>query len=117
MEIQNNLAHAIRTYKELTGKSFAECAAEFDISLTSLKEYAAGRGNPSLETVERIVSIMGIDNYFLITEAYTRNQLVILKNLLGLIGFLEKIPPEKRMQFAELIHEMVTLLNGGDNNV
>ena len=116
MEIQNNLACAIRTYKELTGKSFPECAAEFDISLTALKKYAAGRGNPSVETMERIVSKMGIDSFFLITEAYTKNQLIILKKLLGVIGFLEIISPEKRIQFAELIHKMVILLNGGESN-
>ena len=116
MEIHNNMAEAIQAYKELTGKSFSECAAEFDVSLTSIKEYAAGRGNPSVETIERMASRMGIDVAFFISGAYSKNQLTVLKKLLDMLGLLKELSPMNRVKFVEMLDIMVVLLNGGDTS-
>ena len=116
MDIHRDLATAIENYKAATGKTYAECAAEFDISLSSIKEYAAGRGNPSFETIARMASKMGLDVALFICSSYSKDKISILIKLLDMIGLLKDLAPENRVRFAKLVDQMVDLLNGGDGD-
>ncbi len=61
MRICNNIANVIRAYKELSRKSYADCAKELGISCSALKDYAAGRRSPRMDTLEHFSQKLGAD--------------------------------------------------------
>ena len=61
MKICNNIANVIRAYKVLSHKSYADCAMELGISCSALKDYAAGRRSPRMDTLEHLSKKLGVD--------------------------------------------------------
>lgn len=60
METSKNIGDAILAYKELSGKSYSECAESLELARSTLKECAAGRGNPNMSTLEHLANKMGV---------------------------------------------------------
>ena len=116
MDISQNMSKLIRTYKEVQGKSYAECAEELGIAVSTVKAYAAGKGRPSAYMIEHIAEKMGVDPAIFIAGDFSSSQFTVLVKLMELIGLLEKVPPDQRHKFAELLWQMVSILDGGDGD-
>ena len=115
MEIRGNIAKALRAYKDLSGKTYAECAKELAISPTDIKDYISGRGNPSISTIEHIAEKLGIDVSFLVSGTFSQSQTEVLYSVLNVIGLLEKVPASNRVRVAELLLEIIDLLSEADD--
>ena len=103
MEPSKNISAAILAYKEMSAKSFTECAEALELARSTLKEYAAGRGNPNMATMEHLSKKLGIDVSYLICGDFNADQIVITKKLLDVVAFLDDLPPERRQRCAELL--------------
>ena len=103
MEPSKNISAAILAYKEMSGKSFTECAEALELARSTLKEYAAGRGNPNMATMEHLSKKLGIDISYLICGDFNADQIVITKKLLDVVAYLDDLPPERRQRCAELL--------------
>lgn len=112
METNKNIASVICAYKELSGKSNSECARALELSCSAFKDYAAGRGNPSIATLEHLSLKLGIDLSYLICGCFSADQTVVMKKLLDVTGILIKLPPENREIFAEELIRLVKLTCG-----
>ena len=109
MEIQQSLASALQVYKTMSGRTSSECAADLDISLTSFKQYAAGKGNPGIATVERITSKMGLDFSTFSHGSFADAQLEVLKTLFDVFHLFQKLPPDKRSNLADYLIAIISL--------
>jgi len=105
------MALVLQAYKKMSGKSYMECARALEISCTALKEYAVGRGNPSAATLEHLAHKLGVDPVFLVSGAFTDEQLVMAKRLLESIGLLASVPAKNRNAFAEQFVSLILLLS------
>ena len=45
----------IQAYREMTHKTCTEVALDFGVTLSNLYQYRNGRGNPTAETIDKIV--------------------------------------------------------------
>ena len=111
MRICNNIANVIRAYKELSRKSYADCAKELGISCSALKDYAAGRRSPRMDTLEHLSKKLGVDPSLLISDSFTINQLMVMNKLLELLGYVQKIPPEYQEEFCSLCVRIIQILS------
>lgn len=116
MVIQRNMANVIRAIKEVNAKSMSELSSELEISRSTLQNYLAGKGNPSASTMEQLAEKLGIDVSFLVSGVFSDNQLRIVLRLLDTMGLLFRLSPEKRVQFANLLLEMIRLWDGTDKD-
>lgn len=115
MDISKNMSALVRAYKELQGKSYAECAKELGIAASTVKAYAAGNAHPSAYMLEHISEKMGVDPAIFVTGDYSSDQIVVLVKLMDIAKLLEKASPEDRCKFAHLLWQMVLILNSGDD--
>lgn len=53
--VKSYLAGLIHLYHELTGKTYMEMALDFDITLSNLYLYRNEQGNPTAETIDKII--------------------------------------------------------------
>ena len=116
MEICKNVSLFLRAYKEASGQSNMECAQALEISCTALKNYASGRGTPCATTLEHLAQKLGVDPGFLVSGAFTDEQLILIKHLLESINFLAKVPTENHLAFAEQFLKLVLLLIPDDRD-
>lgn len=116
MEIQKNIATVIRTLKDMRGISIAEFSEELEISRSALQKYLSGRGNPNATTIEHLAQKLGVDVSVLVSNAMTDKQINFLLKLLDGFKQLYKLTPSQRRRFAELLLEMVLLLDSGDSD-
>ena len=114
MEIKQNMSKVMCALKKESRKSMSELSDDLQISRSALQDYLSGKGNPSVNTIEHLAKRLGVDASFLISGAFSEDQLGILFHLLGTIESLSKLPPEKRRCFAELLLKMVKLWDGED---
>lgn len=114
MNIQKKLADALRIFQADRGKSITEFSAELEISRSALEDYLSGSGNPSMSTVEHIADKLGVSPSLLLFGSFSEDQLHILLRLTDILSFLSDLPPDRRLRFAELLLEMVSLWNGVD---
>lgn len=117
MEIQRNMANVIRALKEISGKSLSKFSAELEVSRSALQEYLSGEGNPSADTIEHLAKKLGVDISFLISGAFSADQIEVLLRLLEMLKLLSAISPEQRTRFVQLLLEMVLLWNEGLSDV
>lgn len=113
MEIQKNMAAVMRALKRESGKSTVDFAEELEISKSTLQDYLSGRGNPCVETIEHLAKKLHVDVSFLISGAFSEDQLEVLLKLLDTLCLLSELPRPKRRQFARLLQEMVALWDEG----
>lgn len=116
MEIQRNMANVIRALKEASGKSLSEFSEELEVSRSTLQEYLAGKGNPSIATIEHLSEKLGVDASFLISGIFSEDQIGILLKLLDMLKLLYGLSAEQRVRFVQLLLEMVSLCNEDDNH-
>ena len=109
METSKNIGDAILAYKELSGKSYSECAESLELARSTLKEYAAGRGNPNMSTLEHLANKMGVATSYLVCGDFSADQIVDTKKLLDVAGYRLKLPQGKRRRCAELLVEFFRL--------
>jgi len=64
--------------------------------------------------MEQLAEKLGVDVSFLISGVFSDNQLQIVLRLLDAMGLLFVLSPEKRIQFAHLMLEMIQLWDGTD---
>lgn len=114
MEIKQNVSKVMRALKKESRKSMTEFSDELQISRSALQDYLSGKGNPSVNTLEHLAQRLGVNTSFLVSGAFSEDQLGILFELLGTFEMLSKLTPEGRLRFARLLLEMVTLWNGED---
>ena len=114
MDIQQSLASALQAYKTMSGRTSSECAADLDISLTSFKQYAAGKGNPGIATVERVTSKMGLDFFTFSHGSFSDSQLEVLKTFFDLFNSFHMLPSEKRNALANLLIAAISLFADGE---
>ena len=116
MEIQRNMAQVIRTLKEASGKSLAEFSEELEVSRSALQEYLSGNGNPGIVTIEHLANKLGVDTSFLLSGAFSQDQIGILLRLLDMLKLLSGLSCEQRTHFAQLLLEMVLIWDEDVNN-
>ena len=114
MEIQQSFASALQLYKAMSGRTSSECAADLDISLTSFKQYAAGKGNPGIATVERVTSKMGLDFSTFANGSFSDPQLDVLKTFFDVFNLFQMLTPEKRNKLANLLIAIISLFADGE---
>lgn len=116
MDIRQNMASVIRTLHEQSGKSLNEFADDLEIARSTLQEYLLCRGNPSITTIEHLARKLNVEPLFLLCGAFSDHQVVTLMELLEVLKLFENISSAQRYRFAELLNEMVMLLDTGDTD-
>ena len=109
MEIQQYFASALQAYKTMSGRTSSECATDLDISLTSFKQYAAGKGNPGIATVERVTSKMGLDFSTFSYGSFSASQRKVLKIFFEAFGLFQMLPPDKRDSLIDHLIAIISL--------
>lgn len=112
MGIQQNMANAIRMIQKMRHKSMDEFAEDLQISRSTLHEYCKGRGNPTALMMEHLAQKMDIDPSVLVSGLFDPNQQEAAMLLLSTIQEISKLPKDRRVRFAELFLEMVSLWDG-----
>lgn len=54
--IKNYIAEVLQKYQDITQKTCTEMALDFDVALSNLYEYRNGKGNPTADTIDKIVN-------------------------------------------------------------
>lgn len=116
MEIQRNMAKVIRALKEASGKSLSEFSEELEVSRSTLQEYLAGKGNPSIATIEHLSAKLDVDASFLISGIFSEDQIGILLKLLDMLKLLSDLSTEQQVRFVQLLLEMVSIWNEDDSH-
>ncbi len=115
MEIQKNIAAVMRAFKEERGKTMTEFSDYLEISRSALQEYLSGNGNPNVTTLEHLAKKLEIDPSLLICGAFSQGQLTILLKLLDMLKLISGLEVEQRCRFGQLLLEMVSLWDAGDD--
>lgn len=68
-KVRRYISELLQAYQELTGKTCIEIALDFDISPSNLYLYRTGQGNPTADTIDKIIS--GVEEHC--PEALTKN--------------------------------------------
>lgn len=116
MEICKNMAPIILAYKKSCGKSYTECAQALEVSPTSLKEYAAGRGNPNAQTMEHLAKMMGVSLSLLVCGEYSADQLILVKQILDFSKILKDAPAENRHAIVQTFSALIDLFTPAEAN-
>ena len=111
MEIKQNMSKVMCALKKESRKSMSELSDDLQISRSALQDYLSGKGNPSVNTIEHLAKRLGVNTSFLVSGAFSEDQLGILFELLGTIESLSVLSPENRLRFAHLLLDMVLLWN------
>ena len=53
--VRRYISELLQAYQEITGKTYTEIALDFDISLSNLYLYRTEQGNPTADTIDKIV--------------------------------------------------------------
>ena len=53
--VRRYISELLQAYREITGKTYTEIALDFDISLSNLYLYRTEQGNPTADTIDKIV--------------------------------------------------------------
>lgn len=54
--VNRYISELLQKYQEYTSKSYTEMALDFDVTLSNLYLYRCGRGNPTAETIDKIIN-------------------------------------------------------------
>ena len=54
--VHRYIAELLDAYQKYTEKTCTEMALDFDVTLSNLYQYRNGRGNPTANTIDRIVN-------------------------------------------------------------
>lgn len=113
VETQKSMAAVMRALKRESGKSTADFEEELEISKSTLQDYLSGKGNPCVEPIEHLAQKLHVDVSFLISGAFSEDQLEVLLKLLDTPCLLSELPHPKRRHFARLLQEMAALWDEG----
>ena len=53
--VRRYISELLQAYQEITGKTYTEIALDFDISLSNLYLYRTEQGNPTADTIDKII--------------------------------------------------------------
>ena len=109
MTIQQNVAEMMRMCKEQRHLSTAEFSSELEISRSTLQEYLNGTGNPSMVMLDHIAGKLDIDPVVLVSGMFEPSQIEIVLLLYRTTKEIIALPDGKRMRFAELFCEIISL--------
>ena len=56
--VRRYISELLQAYQEITGKTYTEIALDFDISLSNLYLYRTEQGNPTADTIDKIVDVV-----------------------------------------------------------
>lgn len=115
MEIRENISTVMRALMKESGKSLTEFSDELEISRSALQEYLSCKGNPNVATIEHMAKKLGVDTSFLVSGAFSGEQIDVLLTLLNSLKLLSKLDSNKRRQFAQLLLDMIALWNEDDS--
>ena len=54
--VHRYISELLEAYHRYTKKTFTEMALDFDVTLSNLYQYRNGKGNPTAETIDKIVN-------------------------------------------------------------
>ena len=101
------LSHNLRLIYALRKQSLEEFSRELGIGHTTLQNILQRRGNPTLETVELIAKGLNISPLELLSQRYSKTNLVCASLLLDSIELFRPMPAERRgeaiAQFCQLV--------------
>ena len=107
MDLQSTMAAVMRTVKDRKHLSLTAFSEELGISRSTLQKYLSGTGNPSLVTLGYLANRMRVEPSFLISGAFSENQLDTLLKFLDMFQLLTMLNDSQRHQFAELLLYMI----------
>ncbi|MBP3256669.1 MAG: helix-turn-helix transcriptional regulator [Bacteroidales bacterium] len=67
-----NIGHEIKTRRKVLSISQSDLADMAEISLATLKNIERGVGNPSFETVEKLLEVLGLEMIFRVRNPFDR---------------------------------------------
>lgn len=111
MEITDHLAKMLQLYKNKRTISMVEMAEELEISLSTLQDYMAGQGNPSVKTIEHLAHKMDVAPQNLISFNGSDSMFEVIVVILNMVQVLQPLSSSQKQQFAELFMQMVLLLS------
>ena len=111
MNLNENLALAMRAIMKARHMSLTEFAKELDVSRAALHDYIKARGNPSAATIEHIAQKLDVSPASLMTGLVDLDHQEIVLMLLDTLQGVAELPEDKRIQMAEHFLAMVKLWN------
>lgn len=109
MEITENIANMLKTFKKEHNLSLIEMANELEISSSTLQDYLAGQGNPNVKTIEHIASKMNISPRLLVNDVFSNDLIEKMIPLYEELSLVKQLPEHKRKRFVYLFAELLAL--------
>ena len=68
-----NLAEAIKSRRKLLSISQADLAEMSEVSPATIKNIERGKGNPSIETLEKLFEVLGMEIVFKVKDPFEQH--------------------------------------------
>lgn len=117
MSLKANLAVQLKRYRKLQNRSIVEFAADLGIAKSTLQDFEAEKGNPTLDTIDLMERNLGVEDGTLLLSARPSASAANedARLLLSAIPALKRLSSERRSSACELLIQLTELLDGKEN--